>query len=407
MMVEQVEEQYKVNAQDFTRNRALPFPRLVVLLLHLTRKSLTVELHRFFGLFSPVKAISKSAFCQARQKLKPAYLKMLTSQVCQQFYTDNDERVKTWQGLRLLAIDSSVIDLPYTPELVAVYGTYSNQHPTKQVKGRISVLYDLLNHLVLDGIQQAHKMPERDLAYQHLVQAGAGDLVIYDRGYACHDLFIQHVEQQTPFLARLSLTYNTPVKAFLAAGLPEQQVIFLPPQKKQNAHQPPVPVRLIRVELDQQVEVLATSLLDEQKYPIAGFAALYSQRWGVETCFDVLKNVLVLENFSGYSQQAVEQDFYSCLFLLNMKALLQEELEEQLHARYSHRQHTYQLNTAVALSLLKDQIAELFMQQEPQAILDKLRTVMLEHVEPVRKGRKYERKKRWYHVPKLKKNRKS
>ena len=406
-MVEQVEEQYKVKAQDFTRRRGLPFSRLVVLLLQLTRKSLALELQRFFGLFSPVKAVSKSAFCQARQKLKPAYLKMLAGQVCQQFYTDNDERVKTWQGLRLLAVDSSVIDLPYTPALVDVYGTYSNQHPTKQVKGRISVLYDLLNNLVLDGIQQAHKTPERDLAYQHLAQAGAGDLVIYDRGYACHDLFIQHVEQQTPFLARLSLTYNTPVKAFLAAGLPEQQVLFPPPQKKEIAHQPPIPIRLIRVELDQQVEVLVTSLLDEQKYPAANFAALYGQRWGVETCFDVLKNVLMLENFSGYSQQALEQDFYSCLFLLNLKALLEEELEEQLQTRYGHRQHTYQINTAVALSLLKDQIGELFLQQEPQVILDKLRNIMLEHVEPVRKGRKYERKKKWYHVPKLKKNRKS
>lgn len=405
-MVEQVEEQYKVKAQDFTRSRGLPFSRLVVLLLQLTGKSLAVELHRFFGLFSPVKAVSKSAFCQARQKLKPAYLKMLAGQVCQQFYTDNDERVKTWQGLRLLAIDSSVIDLPYTPALVAVYGTYSNQHPTKQVKGRISLLYDLLNHLVLDGIQQAHKTPERDLAYQHLEQVGVGDLLIYDRGYACHDLFIQHEEQRTPFLARLSLTYNAPVKAFLAAGRAEQQVVFPPPQKKGNAHQPPVSVRLIRVELNQQVEVLVTSLLDEKKYPAANFAALYRQRWGVETCFDVLKNVLVLENFSGYSQQAVEQDFYSCLFVLNLKALLEEELAEELQLRYGHRQHAYQLNTALALSLLKDQIGGLFMQQEPRTILDKLQAVLLQHVEPVRKGRKFKRKKRWYHVPKLKKNRK-
>ena len=200
---------------------------------------------------------------------------------------------------------------------------------------------------------------------------------------------------------------NKPVQAFVAAGLLEQQVLFPPPQKKEHAPQPSVPVRLIRVELDQQVEVLVTSLLDEHTYSAVGFAALYSQRWGVETCFDVLKNVLTLENFAGYSQQAVEQDFYSCLFLLHLKALLEEELQEQLQARYSHRQHTYQLNTAVALSLLKDQIGELFIQQEPQAILDKLRTILLEQVEPVRKGRKYQRKKNWYHVPKLKKNRKS
>lgn len=145
IMVEQVEEQYKVRPQDFTRTRGLPFAQLIMLLLQLTHKSLALELHRFFGLFQSHKTVSKSAFCQARQKLKPSYLKMLAGQVCQEFYTDNDERVKTWQGLRLLAIDSSVIELPYTPELVAIYGTYHNQYPTKQVKGRISVFYDLLN----------------------------------------------------------------------------------------------------------------------------------------------------------------------------------------------------------------------------------------------------------------------
>ncbi len=406
-MVQQVEEQYKVRAQDFTRTRGLPFAQLVLLLLKLTHKSLAVELHRFFGLFQPSQVVSKSAFCQARQKLKASYLKMLTHQVCQEYYTDNDERVKTWQGLRLLAIDSSVIDLPYTPALVEVYGTYHNQHATKQVKGRISVFYDLLNHLVLDGVQQAHKTPERDLAYQHLKQAGSTDLVIYDRGYPCHDLFLQHVGQQTPFLARVSLTYNQQVKQFLASGRAEQQLLFPAPQKKESAHQPPVPVRLIRVELDQQVEVLVTSLLDEQKYPLANFAALYGRRWGVETCYDVLKNVLVLENFSGYSQQAIEQDFYCCLFLLNLKALLAEEVEQELQARYGHRQHRYQLNTAVALSLLKGQVVELFIDQEPGAILEKLKAVLLRHVEPVRKGRKYARKKKWYHVPKLKKNRKT
>lgn len=406
-MVEQVEEEYKVRTQDFTQIRGLPFSRLVLLLLQLTRKSLALELHRFFGLFTPSKTVSKSAFCQARQKLKPAYLKMLARHVCQEFYTDNDERVKTWQGLRLLAVDSSVIDLPYTPELVTVYGTYSNQHPTKQVKGRISVCYDLLNHLVLDGVQQGHKTPERDLAYQHLALVGATDLLVYDRGYACHDLFVQHLTQQPPFLARLSLTYNKQVKQFLASGQREQQAIFPAPKKKANAPQPPVAVRLIRVELAQQVEVLVTSLWDEKKYPAADFAALYGQRWGVETCFDVLKNVLVLENFSGYSQLAIEQDFYSCLFLLNVKALLAEEIAQELQLRYGQRQHAYQLNTAVALSLLKDQVVELFIQQEPQAVLQQLKVALLQHVEPVRKGRKHERKKKWYHVPKLQKNRKT
>ncbi len=84
-MVEQVEAQYKVRAQDFTRTWGLPFAQLVLVWLKLTHKSLAVELPRFFGWFQPSQAVSKSAFCQARQKLQPSYLKMLAHQMCQEY----------------------------------------------------------------------------------------------------------------------------------------------------------------------------------------------------------------------------------------------------------------------------------------------------------------------------------
>lgn len=95
------------------------------------------------------------------------------------------------------------------------------------------------------------------------------------------------------------------------------------------------------------------------------------------------------------------------MFLLHLKALLGKEVEQELPARYGRRQQRYQLNTAVALSGLKGQIVDLFINQEPGAILEKLKAVLLRQVEPVRKGRKYDRKKKWYQVPKLKKNRKT
>lgn len=47
-----------------------------------------------------------------------------------------------------------------------------------------------------------------------------------------------------------------------------------------------VTLRLIRVRLPNgKWEVLATSLLDQKRYPACAFAALYGQRWGVEEAF--------------------------------------------------------------------------------------------------------------------------
>jgi hypothetical protein len=42
----------------------------------------------------------------------------------------------------------------------------------------------------------------------------------------------------------------------------------------------PLRLRLVRVELDNEVEVLITNLLDNERYPARGFKALYHLRWG-------------------------------------------------------------------------------------------------------------------------------
>ncbi len=47
---EAFKEACKMNPKDFTRDRKLPFARLVLFMLNLVRKTLQVELDRFFAL---------------------------------------------------------------------------------------------------------------------------------------------------------------------------------------------------------------------------------------------------------------------------------------------------------------------------------------------------------------------
>jgi len=71
--------------------------------------------------------------------------------VIDEFYTDNDSAIKLWNGFRVLSVDGSSITLPITKELKNVYGQTKNQTKTSLVQARVSVLYDVLNHYVLDG----------------------------------------------------------------------------------------------------------------------------------------------------------------------------------------------------------------------------------------------------------------
>ena len=55
-----------------------------------------------------------------------------------------------------------------------------------------------------------------------------------------------------------------------------------------------------------EVEVLLTNLTEN-----FDFKHLYFLRWGVEIEYDVLKNALEIENFSGRTETAIKQDFYA------------------------------------------------------------------------------------------------
>lgn len=52
---------------------------------------------------------------------------------------------------------------------------------------------------------------------------------------------------------------------------------------------------------------------------------LYDKRWGIEVLYDDLKNKIELENFTGDSVMAIEQDFFATALFANFAALFQSE----------------------------------------------------------------------------------
>ena len=63
------------------------------------------------------------------------------------------------------------------------YGESKNQTNTSIVQGMSSVLYDVLNRLVLNSVLENVKTGERELALKHKPHWKENDLIIYDRGY--------------------------------------------------------------------------------------------------------------------------------------------------------------------------------------------------------------------------------
>ena len=211
--------------QDFTRNRKQPFCATLLFMLNLLRRSLTIEIDGFVRhlnekLFSGGIAhyFTSSAFIQNRQKIKPGVFNYLSAVIIENFYTTDNSNLKALKGFRVLAVDGSRITLPLTTALKNRYGVSKNQSQREVVQARASVLYDVLNHIVLDAVLENLSQGERELALRHATQWKIDDLIIYDRGYPSYDFIHEHLRENIDCLIRIKTTYNSRVKDFVAQG---------------------------------------------------------------------------------------------------------------------------------------------------------------------------------------------
>ena len=367
------------------------------------------ELDQFFETLSadaPVPQISASAFCQARQKLKYESLIQLNDALLEQAAKYIAQ--KRWHGFRLLAVDGSTGRLPNHESIERYFGRPSGSGVPL---ARFSRLYDVLNHVSVQADMAPYATGERELAGYYLLELAEDDLLLYDRGYPAFWLFAFHHVEQRHYCARLKHDFHPEVKRFLASGKKSQTVMLKPnahsARQCREYHLPsdPIPVRLVRVKLKSgEIEVLATSLVDEVDYPTAWFAKLYQMRWAVEENYKREKQRLEIENFSGRSPLILLQDFHAKIFAQNLTAIFVFLAQWLADERYRERKHAYGINFANALSKMKNNIIRLFLHISPTVLCWRILQNMVFAVEPVRPDRSFPRDMKKVRVPTFQEN---
>ena len=120
-------------------------------------------------------------------------------------------------------------------------------------------------------------------------------------------------------------------------------------------------IRFVQVILPNgAVEVLATNVLNSDILQTSDFMELYAMRWGIETYFDILKNRLSLENFTGLTALAVKQDFYATIFLTNYEAILVYDTNLELQEKASDNKYAQQVNKAQSFNAIKHKAFDIF-----------------------------------------------
>ena len=159
------------------------------------------------------EALTPGAVTHARAKLKhTAFIELNQQSVLPTMYGGEAKvEIQTWHGHRLLGVDSSLARLPNSAELREQFSVVevSNQLGSSGVgypEGRISVLYDLLNRMGLDGRLEPSRLGEVDLAIEQLARAKPGDVLINDRGFTGFVYLAWHRKLGLDYIARCSTT---------------------------------------------------------------------------------------------------------------------------------------------------------------------------------------------------------
>lgn len=393
-------ERYRLSKTDFIRNRKLPFEQLVLCMLKSLRKSIQAEIYSFFKeLGTSVKSVTASAFVQSRKKIKPDLFYDLNHIIVNEYFTDNDENVKLYKGMRVLSVDGSTINLPFNKDLMEEYGVFNNQNKTNDlIIGRVSVLYDVLNEIVIDGLLRPFSQGEVTLSREHFKYAEKGDLIIMDRAYPSFESAYILGNQEVDFLFRCKKSFSNQVREFYESGKQDEIIQIKSKQNKSfkdlpyNGHST-ISVRLLRIELDSgEVEILMTSLLDSREFPLEEFKELYFKRWKVETYYNRFKNIIGVEHFSGTSHQFIQQEFNCALYMSNMQIIFTQGAENEALEKYKDRQYEYKINQSLSLGFIRERLIQMFTNEEDEEkLLDELKQLFIANVIPIRPGRSNKR----------------
>jgi hypothetical protein len=394
---------YKNAETDFTRTRKLPFEKLVLLIIQLCKKTLSVEIEKFFEGINSSLSCSVSALSLQRMKLNPSFFYSWNMVLWMNFYIEYGKNVKRWRGFRVLGCDGSNISLVNKPDLQKYFGGQSNQS-SSYVQAKTFYIFDVLNKMSLFPQIAPYRYGELNMAYDFIEHACIEEdmLLIFDRNFSNYKIaaLLQFKEKEIKYVIRVKDNLNFS-KQFVRSNKKSAVIeIFPSPASIDGLKEcgyivqkyTPIKVRLIRVELSSgNIEVLMTNLWEEEGYATNEFKMLYSMRWGVESNIGFQKNILQLESLSGLTPTSVMQDFYATVFVSNLHFLLIKQAQETLDNTMVDAKYPMQVNNNKAFGKIKANLIKLFISENPSEILKTLYNYFIRAPLPIRKNRSFPR----------------
>jgi hypothetical protein len=241
---------------------------------------------------NPDDAVPKdSAIAYRRYQLGARPLVNLFHRVCRPMATPETPGAFLF-GLRLIALDGTVEDVPDTPENVAAFGRHTGSRGESafpQIQG--VYLAECGTHAIVDaGFWPCHTS-ERVGGFRMLRLREEGMLIMWDRGFHDFDMLVRAQKQGAHILARLPSHVKPKQIRALSDG---SYLAYLYPSEYQRRKQgEQLLVRIVEYTiLDPALpgygerHRLITTLLEPEPYPALDLACAYHERWEIKVIID-------------------------------------------------------------------------------------------------------------------------
>jgi Insertion element 4 transposase N-terminal/Transposase DDE domain len=319
----------KVTGRASVRERDLPAHVVVyfVIALALYMQSSTREVLRclleglqwLLGPSATIKVAGKSGISQARTRLGWEPMRQLHDEVVKPIATPAT-RGAWYRGWRLVSIDGSTLDVADEPANEEAFGRPGSSRGTSAFPQiRFVSLVENGTHVLFGTQMDGYRTSEIALAKMVLPRLRPGMLCLADRNFFGAALWDQARATGADLLWRVKTTQlRLPCEKRLPDGSYLSCIYLSDGDRRRKTNG--IKVRVIDYELkdvegSEPLYRLVTTILDHEQAPAEELAALYHERWEIETALDELKTHLRGANIVLRSRtpDLVRQEFYGLM----------------------------------------------------------------------------------------------
>jgi hypothetical protein len=242
----------------------------------------------------PGETPGKSTLCEARQRLGVAPLRWLMNQVVKLGATAATPGA-FYRGMRLMALDGFIVDVPDTAANAKTFGRPKNGHAVGAFpQVRLLALCEIGTHILWKCLIKPVWRAEIKMAGALLRFLAPDMLLLWDRGFLSYDHVAQVLSHKAHLLARVKTNLVFSTRTYLPDGSYLTKMYRSANHRRQERDG--IVVRIVEYTLRDPARTgsgarhrLLTTLLEWRHHAAQDLIELYHERWEEELAIDELK----------------------------------------------------------------------------------------------------------------------